>query len=436
MARPSKKRFELDVKQLSFIKKVLNITKIKDVDKAAMKQLKENLKQLKDCRVKGKTKFKIWDVVVCSFLAILFGAQDWEDIHDFVIEHYGWIREFLLLTGGIPSSKTYERVFSIIESQELEDILNDFIICFNIKSQYEIDIINIDGRVNRGSSRNETIYSEKVKPLNVLNAYSNKYGVCIASEIIEDKTNEIPTIETLISGMNLTGIIATWDALNTQTKNVKAVINAGGDYIIPIKANQETFYNDLKLYFDEKRCEEIRAGNSNSVYYMENEKSHSAFIKYEYFQTSDINWYSKLSDWEGIHSFGLVKKSITKKMKVKNERKNAKKKMIEKIVTTTEYRYYISSKHININEFNEVTRGHWNIENKIHWHLDFTFDQDKNTTRNKKALLNLEITHKFVLACLERVKDRYKRSLKAIRKHMSNNFEEFFPEFIAYLLLN
>ena len=68
--------------------------------------------------------------------------------------------------------------------------------------------------------------------------------------------------------------------------------------------------------------------------------------------------------------------------------------------------------------------------------LDFTFEQDKNTTMNKKALLNLEIIHKFVLACLERVKKRYNRSLKAIRKHMSNNFEEFFPEFIAYLLIN
>ena len=69
-----------------------------------------------------------------------------------------------------------------------------------------------------------------------------------------------------------------------------------------------------------------------------------------------------------------------------------------------ENRYYISSKYVNIKEFNEVTRGHWNIENKIHWHLDFTFEQDKNTTLNKKALLNLEITHKFVLACLERTK--------------------------------
>lgn len=190
------------------------------------------------------------------------------------------------------------------------------------------------------------------------------------------------------------------------------------------------------LNFDEKRCEEIIAGNTQSSYYTENEESHSSFIKYEYFQTSDINWYSKLSTWKKIHSFGLVRKSITKKVLVKNERKNAKKEKVEKIITTVENRYYISSKQVNIKEFSIATRGHWGVENKIHWHLDFIFCQDDNKTTNKKALLNLKIVHKFVLAILNRVKSRYQMSLKSIRKHLSNNFEEFLPELFCYLMLN
>lgn len=190
------------------------------------------------------------------------------------------------------------------------------------------------------------------------------------------------------------------------------------------------------LNFDEKRCEEIIAGNTQSSYYTENEKSHSSFIKYEYFQTSDINWYSKLSTWKKIHSFGLVRKSITKKVLVKNERKNAKKEKVEKLITTVENRYYISSKQVNIKEFSIATRGHWGVENKIHWHLDFIFCQDDNKTTNKKALLNLKIVHKFVLAILNRVKSRYQMSLKSVRKHLSNNFKEFLPEIFCYLMLN
>ena len=87
-------------------------------------------------------------------------------------------------------------------------------------------------------------------------------------------------------------------------------------------------------------------------------------------------------------------------------------------------------------EFNEATRGQWNIENKIHWHLDFTFCQDDNTTTNKNALLNLEIIHKFILAILNRVKPKYNMSLRSIRKHLSNNFEEFLPELLCYLMVS
>lgn len=163
MAKPSKKRFELSIIEINYIKKQLSITKIEDVDKVAMKKLKEKLKALTDSRTKKKTKFKIWDIIICTILAVLFNANDWEDVHDFVETHYKWLREFLLMTGGIPCTKTYERVFSIIDSKELETIFTEFLLTFSLRSTSS-DIINLDGRVNKGSSRNETSYNEKAKP--------------------------------------------------------------------------------------------------------------------------------------------------------------------------------------------------------------------------------------------------------------------------------
>ena len=324
----------------------------------------------------------------------------------------------------------------LVNADELNKILLDFFKTITLEKRESIKILNFDGRVNNGSKRNITISNDAKKPLNCLNAYSNQEEYCIATKVIDEKSNEIPAIEELIKGLNLKNYIATWDALNSQVKNISAVIEAGGDYTVPIKANQGVFYQDLIDYFDEERCGEIIAGCSNSEYLKYTEKSHSSIIQYECFQTSDINWYDRLNEWQGIKTIGMVRKTITKKVIVNNERKNSKKKKTEKIVTTTENRYYISSRYVNIKEFNEVTRKHWSVENKLHWHLDFTFCQDKNTTTNKNALLNLEIIHKFVLATLERVKPKYNKSLKNIRKHLSNNFEEFFPEFICYLLLN
>ena len=418
MAKPSKKRFELNIREINYIKKQLGIAKIEDIDKAAMKRLKDNLKTLTDSRIKKKTKFKIWDIIICTILAVLFNANDWEDVHDFVENHYKWLREFLLMTGGIPCTKTYERVFSIIDSKELEKIFTEFLLTFSISSTNN-DIINLDGRVNRGSSRNETNYSDKVKPLNVLNAYSNKYGICLASEQIDDKTNEITAIPELLKRFNVKDNVITWDALNTQTANVEAVVNLKGDYVVPIKGNQGNFYNDLVLYFDEKKLEMIKAGQTKSSYLDYKEKRGENTIHYEYYQTEDVKWYFDRKKWKKLNSIGLVKKTID----------NGKE-------TKVECRYYISSLFLNIELFSKAIRNHWSVENKLHWHLDFTFKQDDNTTVNKKALMNLELVKKLCLGILTKVKPFYNNiSLRRIRKILSYNFEKGLVDIMCYLLL-
>lgn len=418
MAKPSKKRFNLNIRQINYIKKILNITKIEDVDKATIKKLKEQLKTLSDTRMKKKTKFKIWDIIICTILAVLFNANNWEDVHDFVDNHYKWLREFLLMTGGIPCVKTYERVFAIINPKELENIFTEFLICFSLSCAKE-DIINLDGRVNIGSSRKETSYNTKIKPLNVLNAYSNKYGICLASEQIDDKTNEITAMPDILKRFNVKGNVITWDALNTQTNNIDAVVDLEGDYVVPIKGNQGNFYNDLILYFDEKKLEMIKAGSSMSAYLDYFEKRGENAIHYEYYQTEDVNWYFDIKKWRKLHSVGLVKKTI-------DNGKNIK----------IEYRYYISSLFLNIELFSKSIRNHWSVENKLHWHLDFTFKQDNNTTTNKKALMNLELVKKFCLGILNKVKPFYNnKSLQRIRKILSYDFEKGLVDLMCYLVL-
>ena len=418
MAKPSKKRFELSIREVNYIKKQLGITKIEDVDKAAMKRLKEKLKTLTDSRIKKKTKFKIWDIIICTILAVLFNANDWEDVHDFVENHYKWLREFLLMTGGIPCTKTYERVFAIIDSKELEAIFTEFLLTISLSST-DNDIINLDGRVNRGSSRNETGYNDKAKPLNVLNAYSNKYGICLASEQIDDKTNEITAIPDILKRFNVKGNVITWDALNTQTDNVEAVVNLKGDYVVPIKGNQGNFYNDLILYFDEKKLEMIKAGQTGTAYLDYKEKRGENLIHYEYYQTEDVKWYFDRKKWKKLNSIGLVKKTIETGKETK-----------------VEYRYYISSLFLNIELFSNAIRNHWSVENKLHWHLDFTFKQDDNNTVNKKALMNLELVKKLCLGILNKVKPFYNNiSLRRIRKILSYNFEKGLVDIVCYLSL-
>ena len=382
--------------------------KIKEIEISKLKELKEKSMMLKDERQKGKVIYKIWDIVVVVILAVLADCNEWEEIADYARDEKDFLKKFLKLTGGIPTAKTYERVISLIDSQELNKIFVDFIKDIQFMDDiYFKDILSFDGKVDKGSSRKKGYIVEETKPLNVLNVYSDKLQMCIDQEMIEEKTNEITAIPDVIKRLDLTNVICTWDALNTQKDNVKAVTSKGGDYCVALKANQGNLYKDVQDYFDEDRLLIIESGYEGA-YQLTREKNHEAVITYEYYQTEKVNWYEEKNLWDGLKSIGLVKKTIEKSDGTKTEEK----------------RYYISSLLLDIGIFSNTIRKHWNVENKLHWQMDFTFKSDDNTTMNKKALFNLQIIKKFCLTILNEVKKEKNKSLKRIRKDIARNVEK------------
>lgn len=396
------------------IKNKLNCEKIdmEEISITELKHLKNQAKSLTDKRMKRKCRYKIWDIVCVALLAVISNCDEWEEIEMFAIKNKEWLRKFLLLTGGIPSAQTYERVISLLEPNEINKICVEFSNILTEVNKRKKEMYHFDGKIEKGSSRKDG----EIKPLNVLNVFSSKYGICIEQEMIEEKTNEITTIPKLIERLNLKGVICTWDALNTQKENVKAVIENGGDYCVALKGNQGNFYTDVKDYFDDDKLLIIESGYEGS-YSLTREKSYNQIITYEYYQTEKVKWYFEKEKWEKLQSIGMVRKTI--------EKTNGE-KVIEK-------RYYISSLLRDIETFSEAIRSHWEVENKLHWQMDYTFKCDKNETVNKKALFNLQIIKKFALNILNLVKEDYNRSLKKIRFLVSLGAEEEIHN-IFYLL--
>ncbi len=409
---------KLDGRQKNYLKKKFGIKAYKDLHITILTRLKEAMKKLTDSRIQYKCQYKIWDVVVCVIICVMCGKKDWEEIHDFVELKYNFFSKFLKMTGGIPSAKTYERIMGIIDYKELENILGIFFKTITQDIVSEIEMLHLDGRVNNGSKREQTIKSEKVKPLNMLNVYSDKDKICIASEMIDEKSNEIPAVESVINRLNIKGAIVTWDALNTQKTNITAVVNTLCDYVVPIKGNHPLFYQELIDFFDDKEQEYIIAGKLNTAYKKICEYKNGAAVTYEYFQTTEVNWFENKSEWDELESFVMVKKTIEKN-------KN----------TTVECRYYISSLDINIDLIEKAIRNHWHVENQLHWHLDYTFKLDKNTTLDKNALANLEIISKFCLGIFKRVQKYYDRSIKRIIGLLEADMEVQFLDLIAFLAL-
>ncbi len=393
--------------------KLTNIN-VEDLDISLLKNFKDYIKnEVDDPRQPWKTEYKLWDILVTSIVAIFCNNDELVDMYDFIVSKEKFFKQFLKLTHGIPSIWTYERVLALIDSDVLQDCLNYFNETVIFQYNFKKDIISLDGKTDNGSARNT---SEKIKPLNVLSAYSDNQSACLYSKIIESKTNEIPAIPLVLDKLNIKNVVVTWDALNTQTNNIKAVIDRGGDYVVPIKANQGNFYNDLQLYFKDDVLDEIRIGKLKSTYKKIIEKANSKVITYEYFQIEDVKWYFGINDWENLNTFGLVLKTIDNENKI-----------------TIEKRYYISSLFNDIELFSRAIRTHWNVENKLHWHLDFTFKQDSNTTMNKRLLFNIQLIKKFCLTILEKVKQEYKISFKRIRHKLELSPETEIPKLFKLL---
>ena len=219
----------------------------------------------------------------------------------------------------------------------------------------------------------------------------------------------------MLGKMDLKGKIVTWDALNTQKETVEAVIRGKGDYVAALKGNHPLFYKELQEYFSEERMQELE---KEPEYYKKTvEKEHGGIVTREYYQTDETGWYEDKKKWKGLATFGMVKKKL--------EKPDDK--------TTEERRYYISSLPVDVELFSKAARGHWGVENQLHWHLDFTFKDGYNTTAEKTCAKNMQMLKKIALAILRIVQTLYGQSLKRIRKTIARDCEKELENILSAL---
>ena len=263
-------------------------------------------KRLNDSRTEYKIKHKMSDIVMITLLAILANADTWDEIYQFAILHEKWLKTFLELPSGIPSHDTIQRVIAIIEPSILYTSTVKYLmnIIDNLsKPNNEKDVKSMDGKTINGSSRSE-LTTDKITPTNVMSIYSHDYGMSIIQDFIKEKSNEIPTGPELIKQLNLSDSIITADALNTQKDTVNAIVKSKGDYVLALKANQGTLYQEVSEYFhDEDLLKDLD-------YYTETEKSHSKVIKREYYMTNNISWLTNYKDWNTLRTVGYERKTI------------------------------------------------------------------------------------------------------------------------------
>ena len=341
-----------------------------------MEELLQWLEYVEDVRQESKVKHQLKDILVIVLFATLANADDWVEIAMFAEINQEHLRKYIELKNGIPSHDTIRRVMGLISPNILQQIYGKWQELLNRKEGEVLKkVIAIDGKTMRGNCR------KKEKANHIVSAWSKEDGYCLGQKAVEEKSNEITAIPELLDKIQIKGHIVTIDAMGTQTKIAEKIRSKRADYVLALKGNQGSLYEDVKEYFSDMEFQ--REIQKSGNYKKTSEKAHSQIEKREYYQTEDVRWLNQRNDWKGLKSIGMEKKTIKKEGKI-----------------SIEYRYFISSLGNDIEMMRRAVRGHWSIES-MHWHLDVTFREAANETIDKVAAQNQNIIRKWCLSILK-----------------------------------
>jgi len=375
------------------------------IPQAVLKRFIHCVEELSDTRLQSSIDYPLPYILVLAFLAVLSGSDTWVDMENFSKAYKVKLNGILpkYKTRGVPSHDTFNRVLALLLPEELQIAVAEFLMeeIEQIKTALGIKNgvrhIALDGKEQKGTGRKYNT-DQKVPNLQTLHCYDVSNGITLASVPINEKTNEIPTAQQLLKKMRLKNCVVTFDAMNTQKETVKIIAENEGDYVGGLKSNQQLFYKEVIEFFSDSELEAIR--KEGKYYRSYTEKAHNRIEKRGYYMTTDIKWFADLKLWAKLKSF--ICYIIETEDLVTHEK-------------TMERRYYISST-TDIELCSDAIRGHWAIENSLHWYLDVAFSEDDNSTMDKNAFNNLSILHKMALSLLKLIQPHYKTGLKSIRK--------------------
>lgn len=369
-----------------------------------MEQLLEWMEIIEDVRQQRKVRHSIKDILIIVLFATLANADTWEEIADFALWNKDYLKQYIELKNGVPSHDTIQRVMGMIRPENLQQLQNKWQELLNSNEGEKLKkIICVDGKTMRSNKRKDT------KPCHIVTAWSREDGYSLGQRAVEEKSNEITAIPKVLESIEIKGQVVTIDAMGTQTAIVETIRKRRADYVLAVKGNQGNLETDIQEYFGmEGICRELEKG---SGYKKTVEKAHGQVEIREYYQTEDISWMQQKSQWKGLKSIGMERKTIRKEGKEQKE-----------------YRYYISSLPEEIELFSRAVRGHWAVE-AMHWHLDVTFKEDANRTLDKTAAQNQNIIRKWCLSMLKLIEIRGKKmSLKRKRFNISFAPGQFIDE--------
>jgi len=340
------------------------------------------LEEVPDPRVKATVDHELVDILTIALCTILCGGDSFYDMEEFGQVRLDWLRTFLRLRHGAPTHDTYNRVFQALDPEAFGDGLARW--TQSVRTVLAGEVVALDGKtVRRALNQGE---DARV----IVSAWATESGLLLGQRKVRDKSNEITVMPELLRALELGGCIVTADALHCQKAIARAMVEADADYVLALKGNQGTAFAEVKAFLDEA----IERRAPHLVFHQTTDKAHGRLEVRRYWQSEQIGWFADRGQWEGLRSGGVVE---------------ARRTIGDK--ETVERRYYLSSLQAEAATFARAVRGHWAVENGLHWVLDVVFGEDQSRARTGFAAENLAATRRLAVNLLRRDKT-CKRSIK------------------------
>jgi predicted transposase YbfD/YdcC len=358
----------------------------------ALQSLVDCFQDIEDPRVERTRHHQLNDILVLSVLAVMSGAEGWEDIEDYASVRLKWLRQIIPLRNGVPSHDTISRVFRALKPGVFQEAFLKW--AKQVSTLLGLKMIAIDGKAMRRSHDRAT----GKKMLHSVMAWNSQNAEFLGQVVTDEKSNEITALPKLLELLELKGALITIDAMGCQKDIAEQIDTAKGDYMLGLKDNQPTL---AKMAFEE--FEKYHSGTSEleSRQQIDREQRHHGRIeKRRYIQlalSQDLR--ERFSEWSGLKSIVQVISEVENTTTGKH---------------SSEVRYYMSSAELGIRKAARSIRQHWGIE-AMHWVLDTTFSEDASRIRKDSSAENFGLLRRFSLQLLKQ-DTTSSRSIKKKRK--------------------
>jgi predicted transposase YbfD/YdcC len=357
--------------------------------------LVERLKTIPDHRRQCRNlRHRLEDILVLGFCGTLAGCDDFVEIADWATDNAEFFRTFLELPNGIPSHDTFSRTFTIVKPTTLQVTLLPWVL---ERRGEPGDWVHLDGKTMRHTRRNST----GLGALHVVSAWAGQAGLTLGQVAVDAKSNEITAMPQLLQLLDLRQKIVTTDAMGCQKEIAEIIVEQEGDFILAVKENQPTLYAEIEAGFTRSK-----PSRSPQRTYTTEEKDHG---RHECRTVRVLPAAKYLSEplagaWWGVLALVMVIRVVTCQATG---------------VTSREVSYFISSLRPNARQIGAAIRGHWSIENGLHWVLDVVFREDARRLYDRTLAENVAFLNRLALSVLRG--DANKGSLKVKRKRAGRN---------------